>query len=129
MTTPFYAALFGIGLIWLSFRVIAVRRREKVSLGNASSDVLERRVRAHANFCEFVPLGLMLVYFVEITWKIPALTHVLALTLLAGRLMHGYAFSGAKMRFKWRTRGMVLTFLSIAASAAALLIHSAKGLV
>jgi uncharacterized protein len=128
MITPFYAALFGIGLIWLSFRVIAVRRREKVSLGSASSDLLELRVRAHGNFCEFVPLGLILIYFVEITWKIPALTHALSLTLLAGRFMHGYAFSGERMFFKWRTRGMVLTFLSIAVAAAALLVHSAKGM-
>jgi uncharacterized protein len=127
MITSFYAALFGFGLIWLSFRVIAVRRREKVSLGVANSEVLERRTRAHANFCEFVPLGLILIYFVEISWKVPALTHGLALTLLAGRFMHGYALSGAKMRFKWRARGMVLTFLSIAAAAAALLVHSAKG--
>jgi uncharacterized protein len=128
MITAFYAALFGIGLVWLSFRVIAVRRREKISLGTASSDVLERRVRAHANFCEFVPLGLILVYFVELAWKLPALTHALALMLLAGRFMHAYALSGERMRFKWRTRGMILTFLSIAAASVALLVFSAKGL-
>jgi uncharacterized protein len=129
MITPLYAALFGIGLIWLSFKVIGLRRKDKVSLGVGDNEKLERRVRAHANYCEFVPLGLLLVYFVEITWKQPVLTHAIALTLLVGRAAHAYAFLGERMFFKWRVRGMVLTFLSIGAASAALLIHSARGLI
>ena len=129
MITPFYAALFGIGLIWLSFKVISVRRKDKVSLGVAENEKLERRVRAHANYCEFVPLGLILIYCVEITWKQPLLTHVIALTLLAGRAAHARAFLGERMFFKWRTRGMLLTFFSIAAASVALLVHSIKAFI
>jgi uncharacterized protein len=127
MITPFYAALFGIGLIWLSLRVVGVRYSEKVSLGVGESARLERRVRAHGNFCEFVPLGLLLIYFVEITWKLPALTHALALALLAGRFAHAYALSGEKMLFSWRKYGMILTLTSISAASAALLLYAAKG--
>ncbi len=126
MITPFYAALFGIGLIWLSLKVISVRRKDKVSLGVAENEKLERRVRAHANYSEFVPLGLLLTYFVEVTWKLPALTHAIAVTLLIGRAAHAYAFLGERMFFKWRTRGMLLTFFSIAVASAALLVHYAK---
>ena len=128
MITPFYAALFGFGLVWLSMKVISVRRKDKVSLGIAENEKLERRVRAHANFCEFVPLGLLLLYFAEITWKQPLLTHAVAITLLVGRAAHAYAFLGERMFFKWRKRGMVLTFLSIGVASAALLVHTVKGL-
>ncbi len=128
MITPFYAALFGIGLIWLSLRVIGVRRGERVSLGMGEGKKLERYVRAHANFCEFVPLGLILIYLVELAWKMPLLTHAIALLLLAGRFAHAYAFSGEKMKFKWRTQGMLLTFASITIASAALLVHTARGL-
>jgi uncharacterized protein len=94
----------------------------------ADNEKLERRVRAHANYCEFVPLGLILIYLVEITWKLPVLTHAIALMLLAGRAAHARAFLGERMFFKWRTRGMLLTFFSISAASVALLIHTAKGL-
>ncbi len=124
--TAFYAALFGAGLIWLSLRVIGVRRSAKVSLGDGNDESLRRRVRAHANFTEFVPLGLLLIYFVEIAWKLTLLTHALALTLLIGRALHAYGMSGPRMNFKFRKNGMLLTFLSIAAASVALLVYSAR---
>jgi uncharacterized protein len=121
LITPFYAALFGIGLIWLSARVIGLRKGAKVSLGDGDNETLRRRVRAHANFAEYVPLGLLLIYFVEMSWTQPLLTHALALTLLVGRAIHAYAVGGPRMNFKLRVRGMVLTFLSLGVACAALL--------
>ncbi len=123
LITPLYAALFGIGLIWLSVRVIVLRKGAKVSLGDGDNDALRRRIRAHANYAEYVPLGLLLIYFVEISWSHALLTHALALTLLLGRILHAYSVGGPKMNFKLRERGMVLTFVSLGIASAALLAH------
>jgi uncharacterized protein len=126
MITAFYAALFGIGLIWLSLRIISVRRSEKISLGDGNSETLQRRVRAHGNYVEFVPLGLLLIYFVEIACILPVLTHAVALALLLGRSLHAYALGGPRMHFKFRVAGTVLTFTSIAISSAALIVATAR---
>jgi hypothetical protein len=93
MITAFYAALLGLGLIWMSWRVIAQRRQMRVSLGDGGDKVLVKRIRAHANFVEYVPLGLILLGLVEWHWKLPWLAHGVGATLLIGRVLHAVAFS------------------------------------
>ena len=53
----------GLALIniWLSFRVGAVRRAERDSVGDGGNDRVLRRMRAHANFAENAPLTVILV--------------------------------------------------------------------
>ncbi len=129
MITFFYAGLFGLGLLWLSIRVVRVRHGDKISMGDGDNKTLQRRIRAHGNFAEFVPLTLLLIYFVELSWKTPWLTHALALCLLLGRASHAYAFSAdsAKTHFSWRKRGMTLTFASLAFASLALVAQTVRG--
>lgn len=51
--------------IWLSLRVSRLRRPLKVGVGDGGNEVLLRRMRAHANFSENVPLFLILLGLVE----------------------------------------------------------------
>ena len=119
--TGVYAALLAIWFIVLSVRVIAVRRRDGVSLGSDGDAGLERRVRAQGNFSEYAPFGVVLLALLEARGGAPWLLHGIGAALLAGRLMHGIAFSWTRANMRLRVGGMVLTFAALGAAAAGLL--------
>lgn len=60
------AAACGLMSLWLAFRVIVLRRREKVSIGHAGNDALLARMRAHSNFAEYAPLFVILLGLLEL---------------------------------------------------------------
>ena len=59
--TATVSALLVFIFIKLSFSVIELRKIHKVSIGSGGVDALERAMRAHANFAEYAPLGLVLI--------------------------------------------------------------------
>ncbi len=52
--------------VWLSLRVSRLRRPLKIGVGDGGNEVLARRMRAHGNFAENVPLMLILLGLVEL---------------------------------------------------------------
>jgi uncharacterized protein len=87
----FYASLLALVLVALSVRVVALRRRHHVGIGSGDNRDLELAVRAHANFCEYVPVALVLILLLEATAIVsPVLLHVLGAALLIGRILHGF---------------------------------------
>lgn len=66
-----YAAVVGLIFIGLSILTIAERRKASVYLGAGDNDRLLRRIRAHANFAEYVPLALILIAGVAIAGAPP----------------------------------------------------------
>lgn len=111
--TPLYAALLALIFVALSLRTILLRRRFRVGVGDGNHAELQRAARVHANFAEYVPLTLLLVYFFEMTSESALLTHILCLVLLCGRLLHAYGVSHVRENYGYRTIGMVLTFCVI----------------
>lgn len=111
--TAITAGLLSLFLIVLSYRVIKIRRKNRISLGDGDNVDLRRAMRGQANFVEYAPVGIMLLFIAELQslWIVP-LT-ILAAILLAGRLMHGYAFAFTAGNVFLRTRGMQLTFIAI----------------
>ena len=120
--TPIYAALFGIILIVLSLRTIRVRRRLQIAIGHADDAQMERAMRVHANFCEYVPIALLLIYLLEVSIGASYWIHVLGGALLLGRLLHAYGVSQPRENLRFRVTGMVLTFTVIISSALRILI-------
>ena len=83
-------------------------------MGDGGQMLLRRYVRAHANFAEYAPLGLLLLRCSSsAVWPF-WLVHLLGLMLLAGRLAHAWAFSVAALRGPPRAVGMVLTIAMLA---------------
>ncbi|MEN3800226.1 MAPEG family protein [Aeromonas veronii] len=119
---PVYAALLALLFVLLSIRTIRTRHSRKVALGHGDDPAMLRAMRVHANFAEYVPLALLLVYFVETGSHAPWLVHLLGIALLLGRLCHAFGMSRTPENFRYRVAGMGLTFTVILLSAACLLL-------
>lgn len=118
---PVYAALLTLLFVFLSIRTIKARRRAQIAIGSGASPELNRAMRVHANFAEYAPLGLLLIYLVEMQSAAGWLIHLLGLLLLMGRLSHAYGVSQTRENFKFRMYGMMMTFGSLLLSALFLL--------
>lgn len=110
---PFYASLLALLYFVLAVRVIRIRRKERIAIGDRGNARLQRAMRVHANFAEYVPLALILLTFVEWQGSSPLLVHGLGLALLVGRVVHAYGVSQEKENYRLRTAGMLLTFAPI----------------
>lgn len=121
--TSLYAGGLALIFLALSFRVIAFRRANRVSLGDADSKDLRQRSRGHANFAEYTPIGLILLACVELQGAPSVATHLLGAALFFGRLLHAMAFWVHPMNFTYRITGMLLTLGMIALSGVGLILH------
>lgn len=113
---PLYAGVLAILFIYLSARVIRLRRRERIALGDKGNAPLQRAIAVHANFAEYSPLALLLIAFVEMQGFSSILIHTLGLSLVAGRFIHAYGVSQEDENYRFRVAGMSLTFLAIGLS-------------
>ncbi|MEE4297063.1 MAG: MAPEG family protein [Wenzhouxiangella sp.] len=112
--TLFYAGLSGLLLLALSFQVVALRRRFQVGLGTGNQPELERVIRVHANFCEHVPLALVILLALELSNVFPAfLLHLLGVALVLGRVLHAWGLSQTAGVSKGRFIGTLMTWLMI----------------
>ncbi|MEM9972300.1 MAG: MAPEG family protein, partial [Pseudomonadota bacterium] len=93
--TLLYASLIGILFLILSVRVILGRRAVRVAWGDGGDKELKRRIRGQANCAEYAPIGLLLLTLLELNgapgWEL----HLIGVVLVAGRALHGWAFSFA----------------------------------
>ena len=117
LTSPLYAAAAALALVLLGTRTLLLRRRFKTAIGPGESAMLERAIRAHGNFAEYVPTALLLLYFVEISGGGAVLVHALGLILLTGRFVHAYGISRVDENFAFRVAGMAMTFTVVISSA------------
>ena len=120
--TPLYAAILGLLFVGLSVRTLRLRRRFRIAVGDAGNQQMLRAMRVHANFAEYVPLTLLLLYMLESAGAYPALVHTLCICLLVGRLSHAYGVSQISEIYRYRVFGMAMTFTALVSSAIALIV-------
>lgn len=109
IVTPIYAGILAILFFVLSMRVVALRGHG-ASLGDGGDPRLQRRIRAHGNFAEYVPLILVMMAMLELSRFSTYLLHGLGIALVVARLLHGYALSYSE-RFKFgRFWGTAITY-------------------
>ena len=110
MITAIYASILGLLWFMLTFWVILGRWKYGVSLGDGQEKDLNRRIRAHANFIETVPLALILLWFGESYVFSELLSHVFGIGLLVGRVLHAVGMLIPKRTTNLlRQMGMALT--------------------
>jgi hypothetical protein len=121
VTSPLYVALGGALLLALTIGVIARRRHQRVGLGDGDDAVLLRRVRAHGNAVESLPIGLLMLVALELCGGTMLLLHLLGSALLLGRVLHAWGLSGSAGVSTGRMYGMLLTMLALAGLSISLL--------
>jgi len=109
LITCILAALF----IHLSLAVIRLRRHHKVGLGSGGVDDLERAIRAHANFAEYVPIALILLTCLEFNGAPLWLIAILGITLVTGRVIHAKGINQPPPHFSNRVIGMRFTITTL----------------
>jgi len=117
------AGILGLFYVYLSLRVVLARGKSKVSLGDGSAgsvaagkeseaSALMIACRAHGNFIEYVPFALILMGGIEAAGASRLFLQILALLLIAGRILHPLGLS-RPIPNPFRAGGTILTWLTV----------------
>ena len=118
--TSLFASLFTIFYLFLSFRIGYLRGSPVMKLifkmdKKVPAMKLDRNVRAHGNFSEYVPLFLILLYIFEsvdlISFKYLL---IICLVFSYGRVAHAICFAFYDYNPFLRISGIVSTYLGLA---------------
>jgi uncharacterized membrane protein YecN with MAPEG domain len=118
--TAFFAAVLALIQVVFTLRVGAYRFANSVSLGDGGDGELLKRMRAHGNFVETVPMALLLLLINEIGGMSSDWLYALGATLVVARLLH-YAGIAFKVPLLFRMVGIMGTLLVIVIAAIQLL--------
>ncbi len=118
IVTSFFASVLTAIYIKLALNVIALRGKNQVSLGNGGVDDLEKAIRAHGNFSEYVPISLILMGCLELNQAPWWLVGIFGLSLTIGRVLHSLGMKDLPPDFSKRILGMKLTLNTLIGLAA-----------
>lgn len=122
MITGLYAALSAIVLLGLSLRVVRLRQRHRVGIGDGGHNDLAQSIRAQGNFIEYVPLALVLLLIIEGSGGSGWLVHMLGAALVISRLAHAAGLIRSRGTSVGRAFGASLTFLILLVAAVLLIV-------
>lgn len=108
--TLLFASLLAIIFIALSVVVVRGRFIHRVSIGAGGKLPLERAMRIHANFAEYIPLALILLGLLEISGHRPGFLYALGTVLVVSRILHIVGMSLPKAPNPFRMFGMFGTW-------------------
>ena len=118
---PAYAAILALIYIVLAVRIMNLRGSAKAAVGTGGNIRLERAIRAHGNFAEYVPLALILLIAMEMQRNSLYVLHILCIILVLGRVIHAFGISQENEKFVFRATGMLATFLVLIVASVAVL--------
>ncbi len=112
--TALYGGLMGVLLIALAWRVVALRRSEKIGLGDGDHPGCRRAVRVHGNAIEYIPIILILMFLVEINQVMsPLLLHITGGAAFVARVLHALGLSASGGTSFGRLWGTLITWVVI----------------
>ena len=117
MITMLYAGLCTLLVLVLAVRVITRRLQAKIGIGDGGDHEMQRRVRAHANSVEYLPLALLLLGGMELNGYPNWVIHAFGTTLLASRVLHAWGLSRKSGASPGRFVGTLVTLLLMIAMA------------
>jgi uncharacterized membrane protein YecN with MAPEG domain len=111
MITLMYAGFCALLVVFLAVRVVQWRFRHKIGLGDGGDRELLKRVRAHANAVENMPLALILLGGMELNGYPNGMIHGFGSVLLVSRLAHAWGLSHSSGTSRGRFLGSLFTWL------------------
>jgi uncharacterized membrane protein YecN with MAPEG domain len=124
--TAGYLGILALVYFILSIRVVMLRSRYRVSLGDGGNATLTSAIRSHAHFAEYVPIIILMIALLEMAGMPPARLHLLLGALLLSRLLHPLGMSATPQTLRFlvfRIGGVLLTFLLLVGCGIALLLR------
>lgn len=102
--------------VWLSARVIQVRAKSRILLGDGGSEPLLRRMRAHVNFAENAPLFLILLILLELAGVWSLALWIATILFVLARICHAFGMdrNGANPFRMAGTIGSITVLLGLA---------------
>ncbi len=88
MIAGFYIGVLALFYLVLTYAVILGRIKHRVPLGDGGHTGMMRKIRVHANFAEFVPLALLILFLVDYERYAPVIVHSLGCALVIARILH-----------------------------------------
>ena len=122
LLTAYYASAFALVFVALSFNVIRFRLKSGIPFGDGKDKSMKRAIRVHGNFAEYVPITLIMIYFVETQGQNSTLVHGLGSAFLLARISHIYGVSQIKENIVFRVFGLFVTGCVLSISALTLLL-------
>ncbi len=110
VTTLIIAVALAVVNLWLSIRTGQVRRAAQVSVGDGENALLKARMRAHANFIEYVPMALILMALIDSSGANSRLLWLFGIALVIGRIIHPFGMERPSPN-PFRVTGIMLTYL------------------
>jgi uncharacterized membrane protein YecN with MAPEG domain len=86
--TALYAGLLALLLVVFALRVVRLRWKFRVGLGDGGEKAMTRAIRIHGNATEHVPVALLLLLVAELNHAGPALLHACGAVLVVARVLH-----------------------------------------
>jgi uncharacterized membrane protein YecN with MAPEG domain len=111
MTSSIYAAILGLLLCWLTFKVIGARRKNKVLYADGGVSELQIARSAHSNATEYIPITLLLLFALEYNGAYLLLIHIFGISFVVARVIHSRSILAENL--KGRILGMQITLLVI----------------
>ena len=124
--TALYAAMLALIYVGLSSWIIAGRVTKDTLFGDGSDEAMTRRIRAHANFIEYVPLNLILIGLLEAGGASEWLAEALLIALVVARILHPVGMMAPKnsvQQFACRGGGIIVTLLVMLVASVTLLVR------
>ena len=107
--TSFTAFFTGALILLLTIKVVQLRRRDGVVLGDNDDRALAKAIRGQANAAEQLPIALILMGLAELQGGGTLLLLLAAALLVIGRILHAIYFAIHGTHWRLRFYGMWMT--------------------
>jgi len=111
--TGLYAALIALIYIFLCYKVVFYRRKNRVEIADGGNQEILRFIRAQGNASEYIPLVLILFAITEANAAPLWLLHGVGIVFVVARIIHPMGFVNKKGISFGRFYGTLLTWLII----------------
>jgi uncharacterized membrane protein YecN with MAPEG domain len=121
--TGLYVALALVLVLVLSIRVVQRRWTARIGIGDGDDKELRKRIRAHGNAIEYLPIGLIALLLLDLDGTSPPLLHACGIALIVARVSHAIGLSRTGGTSPERFFGITLTLLTLLVMAVLLLMQ------
>ncbi|MET0375240.1 MAG: MAPEG family protein [Rhizorhabdus sp.] len=96
--------------IWLALRIVTLRIKAKILIGDGGNALLIARTRAHINFAEYTPIVLILIGLIELARGTQGWLWAAGIIYILGRVLHPFGMD-RQTPHPLRAVGILTTFI------------------